>query len=1466
MKKDDRKANSRLHFNNIKTRLKCKRSQITIFIIIAIIIVVAIGAIFYFSSISRPDNNKDIQTIDSGITNQIREQRDNCLINITIFAIDAYGLDGPKIQNFLSQNLALCIQPAIDKYKSIAEITTSLSSLSISVTIDNEKIEVIGNYPISVKKIDTQTLDEFSLTLPRTISTNIPTDVFCSVSSDVYFKSWDDKFEIFIPYGTNVRYKDGTCLDKIEIRIEDPIKTYGNRATSLTSLVYIPLPLGAEFSGNYVEIKQKYTDKDYKDYSDASAAKDYYIIPQEKLKIQLFVPLDINNYYIYPDNPTGFRNSADVANKFIKAKIDHFYDSSIQHDKSCFVTKETIIESADRRINLDLRKNIEATKSDGSCLDWIVIQMGPKKSNVVNFYEYDYSFFPIGAQFTPEIIYTYKYTQNQVQSSRFLYGSYNWQNLINNTWKDPRTLKPPVFSELKAEVNGNDATFSFVVKDDITQILQCNLYVNNTFAGSVNVQNATKGIITKTLTDGRYSWQIGCTDEVAEEKSVAQSVNVGNSGILNAFFLPLSNIAKQTGYAITGYASSNPRSGLNTRQIEDLRIAYYDYADKVYRPWETTVDTANERIIAKIGFFSGKESATDNSGLTGSAITGFGILDRTPITGFFTWGGVGWDAGGDDGGDGGINIPAQGCEGKVDYRYAASRISTAESELGTGTTKEFKYTISTENACMEKAALSIQSTFSEGDSKSGPTLSPGDIGSPSTAAGIYTVTGEITDVNKLKAPDSLFGEAYAWLNVLVAVKGIGFSSEGGKEITEEQFIAAGGSNLSAWDVSRCTQLFTEEEDLIACKWCAEHAFHVASGQAEGRSLGAGTFTNLEYCTWTMKGATCTWNAAECSSYSDYCKNSACNKCMEWCNAGEGFGSSGTTQGTLEFCSDVIEHECCAPGQVCPWDTPTNNGTYAPGNCKEMGGTYNRSTEQFLGYGLVRYWPDLSNAEVVAFADSLAANKLTATYIEYFGMDVHVGRYNILNQPQNFYAKTKFLVETMRARNITTFINYLNWNIPDICGNNPFTDTWFQNGLGGLIQQIGTDHVIMQTAVEGGERCTGKFEGWNTWMAGKWTGMKSYSISGGTKTAPSAEWFISPTPGLGAFATGSIVTTDGGDILRYITDNNMEGQGNVNPAKLENYAGGINIPCHSGFIYYDFGYDGKKPDTGAIQALGRVAAKKPNPTVQTPPIITLTSPVNGGTYTTLSIPLEATCDQNINQAGYVINGGDLVLLNKPPYSITAKEGENKLEVYAQNSAGVIGNLNVTFKVNTSVVQLMSPTINIVSPKAEDYEINLNSKKIFLNVSSDQKIKSSSWIYTLDNGETNNSFPNPSQITIEEGQNNLIVYGTNANGTGSASVSFNVLLINPAYLPKITITSPTGGAIYSSNFLIIKAIANQTTIDSWKYSLNGGEKKDCNCGSEYGIDVEEGRNSLIIYGTNANGTGSSAPTYFWVNTTA
>jgi len=517
----------------------------------------------------------------------------------------------------------------------------------------------------------------------------------------------------------------------------------------------------------------------------------------------------------------------------------------------------------------------------------------------------------------------------------------------------------------------------------------------------------------------------------------------------------------------------------------------------------------------------------------------------------------------------------------------------------------------------------------------------------------------------------------------------------------------------------------------------------------------------------------------------------------------------------------------------------------------------------IGYGVENNWMNINAAQL---ANELYANNLTITHVELLGYGKETGYEN----PSALYPKFLTFVEEMRKKDITVFVNIINWNkgvsryYPEngdvsIC-ESQYSDSWFSGILDFMVNQVGTEGIILQTASEWGNGqgagCEEKAIKMNKLMEQRWTGMKSWNYGTQPTSAPAGYTVFEYHPGdLNTIPSGALITTDHGGSLEPLQNGNVRGF--ANPIVLEDYARKVYNSDAVGFIYYGFAHS--QIDSAAIRALGKVAPNRP---AQVAPIIALTSPKEGQVYRTLSIPLEATADQNVKRAWYVINSNS-VNLTVLPHNITANEGDNVLELYAENNQGITSSVRVTFKVNTSVEILSIPTITIISPtNGGDYEASMPSNKTILNVSSDQKI--TSWNYSL-NGAENKSFSNPSQIIVNNGENNLTVYGTNANGTGSASVSFNVLLVNPAYLPKITITSPAQGVTYTSTLIVIKSKANQTSIDSWKYSLNGGEKKDCNCGSEDYLEASEGRNNLVIYGKNANGTGQISA-YFFVNTTS
>lgn len=175
---------------------------------------------------------------------------------------------------------------------------------------------------------------------------------------------------------------------------------------------------------------------------------------------------------------------------------------------------------------------------------------------------------------------------------------------------------------------------------------------------------------------------------------------------------------------------------------------------------------------------------------------------------------------------------------------------------------------------------------------------------------------------------------------------------------------------------------------------------------------------------------------------------------------------------------------------------------------------------------------------------------------------------------------------------------------------------------------------------------------------------------------------------------------------------------------------------------------------------------------------------------------------------------------------------------------------------------APLVEIVFPEeGPTYFVDNSSlNEIDFNVVSDQNIDT--WIYNLNSGSNTTFAPN-STLTVINGTNILVVYGTNSNGTGLDTVSFNVHLTenvtgcqqncggnetNESEL-EIFVYNPVNGAEYSSKNLGLTVTANQQ-IDTWNYNLNSNGNVSFIPNTT--ISAKEGTNILVVYGTNSNGT--------------
>ena len=164
-------------------------------------------------------------------------------------------------------------------------------------------------------------------------------------------------------------------------------------------------------------------------------------------------------------------------------------------------------------------------------------------------------------------------------------------------------------------------------------------------------------------------------------------------------------------------------------------------------------------------------------------------------------------------------------------------------------------------------------------------------------------------------------------------------------------------------------------------------------------------------------------------------------------------------------------------------------------------------------------------------------------------------------------------------------------------------------------------------------------------------------------------------------------------------------------------------------------------------------------------------------------------------------------------------------------------------------LTLPQIDMTSPISGTYNIT----SILINATSTQIV---TWTYSL-NGSANASFtPGTTTLTLGNGTYNLIIYGTNANGTGFDSVNF---VVNTSFgqipnVPTITVYSPIANQNYSSTTIVLNATSDQ--VVTWVYNINGTNVTFGTAQTMFTTILGvEGSNTLWVYANNSDYTNST-----------
>ncbi len=139
--------------------MKMKKAQITLFIILAIILVSSVMIIFYLQSESDQINVQKQGNLDQSDIDIVNAHISSCLKSTLEDSISNSGLDEDSIGEYIEENLETCINFSVFKNLGIIVESGSINSL---VHLSNTSVSVSLDYLIVIKKESlTSKLDSF---------------------------------------------------------------------------------------------------------------------------------------------------------------------------------------------------------------------------------------------------------------------------------------------------------------------------------------------------------------------------------------------------------------------------------------------------------------------------------------------------------------------------------------------------------------------------------------------------------------------------------------------------------------------------------------------------------------------------------------------------------------------------------------------------------------------------------------------------------------------------------------------------------------------------------------------------------------------------------------------------------------------------------------------------------------------------------------------------------------------------------------------------------------------------------------------------------------------------------------------------------------------------------------------------------------------------------------------------------
>ncbi len=225
--------------------------------------------------------------------------------------------------------------------------------------------------------------------------------------------------------------------------------------------------------------------------------------------------------------------------------------------------------------------------------------------------------------------------------------------------------------------------------------------------------------------------------------------------------------------------------------------------------------------------------------------------------------------------------------------------------------------------------------------------------------------------------------------------------------------------------------------------------------------------------------------------------------------------------------------------------------------------------------------------------------------------------------------------------------------------------------------------------------------------------------------------------------------------------------------------------------------------------------------------------------------------------------------KVTMGVTLNQGSNTVQITGTNTAGTDSKATtIIYKVDVPVTP---PIVFFTDPSSNPVTVGTNTYTIRGKV---KNVDSKSGVSFTQNGSSKSNFTfNPAtddftySATLGANQNTFVLTGTNQDGTATATtvIVYQRATVNP---PVVNIYNPSGNStnVTVGQFPFGGSITNITSKSQAKLTLNGANVSNFNFNASSGavtanLNLSPGSNSVVLTGTNADGTDSDQATIIY-----